>query len=353
VAKGDVIRFVLGRGQDYDNDLLAWMPIIRYEERRPVAPRSQSAVRIHCGSPLACTDSAGNRWNADCGYRKGRPVPALRGLRAALSDRKDAVLYARGRTGKDFTYSIPVLPGVYAVRLKFCETRYPLYFERPMRVEINGVRVLNDFDISQAGQGWRRGVDKAFHHVVPDAKGNIVIRCLGLSRYDGRTAEAMVQAIEILPEFRSCVRINAGSRKAFVDWNSFVWSADRCCSGGRVLHASVPVRQASPTLYDQPLYQTARAGRRLRYRIPVQPGLYAVHLKFAELWLPEKERRPMRVEIQGETVLRGFDPASADRRGMSSDRRFERIAPDARGIITITVIAEGGHDAILQGIEID
>ena len=78
-----------------------------------------------------------------------------------------------------------------------------------------------------------------------------------------------------------------------------------------------------------------------------------VHLKFAELWLPENERRPMRVEINGLTMLSGFDPAAAGQRGMSADRRFEKITPDARGFIAITVIAEGKHDAILQGIEIE
>jgi hypothetical protein len=89
------------------------------------------------------------------------------------------------------------------------------------------------------------------------------------------------------------------------------------------------------------------------YRIPVQAGLYAVHLKFAELWLTGKELRPMRVQINGAVLLRGFDPAAAEQRGMSADRRFEKITPDACGFITICVTAEGRHDAILQGIEIE
>ena len=332
VAKGDVIRFVLGRGTDYDSDLLAWMPIIRYDDRPTAA--AQSLVRILCGSGRARADGGGNRWEADRYCHKGRAQ-------------------ARGRTGKDFSYSIPVSPGLYAVRLKFAEWQHQEYFERPMHVEINGLRVLNDFDIAHAAGGSRTAVDKAFHYIVPDADGNLTIRFLGATRHDGRTAEALVQAIEILPEFRSCVRINVGSKKEFIDWNSFVWAADPHGRGGRTLRSSRPVSQASPTLYDQPLYQTARAGRRIWYRIAVRPGLYAVHLKFAELWLPEKERRPMRVEINGTTLLRGFDPAAAGQRGMSADRRFERITPDAQGYITLGVLAEGRHDAILQGIEVE
>ena len=44
---------------------------------------------------------------------------------------------------------------------------------------------------------------------------------------------------------------------------------------------------------------------------------------------------------------------SAGQRGMSADRRFDKTTPDARGFIAIPVIAEGKHDAILQGIEIE
>ncbi|MDD4891227.1 MAG: malectin domain-containing carbohydrate-binding protein, partial [Phycisphaerae bacterium] len=364
VVQGDVIRFVVGRGSDYDTDLLAWMPIIRYEEQPTAA--AQSIVRIVCGGRRACTDSSGNRWEADGYYRNGRALRPTPGVRAFLPGAADVGLYCRGRAGKDFVYSVPVLPGLYAVRLKFAELRHQEYFDRPMHVEINGLRVLNDFDSAHAARGFRTGVDKAFHYIVPDADGNITIRFLGATRHDGRTAEAAVQAIELLPEFRSCVRVNVGSKQAFIDWNSFVWSADPHGldgrsprrsglgrSGGRVLRSTRPVRQATPTLYDQPLYQTAVAGRRILYRIPVQPGLYSVHLKFAELWLPETEHRPMRVEINGATVLHGFDPAAPGQCGMSADRRFEQITPDARGYITISVMAEGKHDAILQGIEID
>jgi len=164
---------------------------------------------------------------------------------------------------------------------------------------------------------------------------------------------ALAQATKVLPEYRSCVRLNVGSRLAFIDWNSFVWTADTHDSSGRILRSSRPVSRASTTLYDQPLYQTARAGHRITYRIPVQPGLYSVHLKFAELWLHEDERRPMRIEINGMILLRGLDPAAAGQRGMSADRRFEKITPDVHGFITIDVIAEGLHDAILQGIEIE
>lgn len=351
VARGDVIRFVLGRGSDIDSDLLAWMPIVRYDELQTALP--QSLVRILCGGKRAYTDSCGNRWDADRDYRAGTALPKTPGVSACLPGKQDTELYARGRARKDFSYSIPVSPGIYTVRLKFAEPRYQEYFERPMHVAINGLCVLNDFDIAHAARASRTGVDKAFHYIVPDVEGNIVLRFLGAKRHDGRTAEALAQAIEILPEFRSCVRINVGSRQAFIDWNSFVWTADTHDSGGRLLRSSRPVSQASPTLYDQPLYQTARTGRRISYRVPVQPGLYAVHLKFAELWLAEKEPRPMRVEINGTTMLHGFDPAAAGQRSMSADRRFEKITPDARGFIAIDVVAEGHHGAILQAIEIE
>ena len=62
----------------------------------------------------------------------------------------------------------------------------------------------------------------------------------------------------------------------------------------------------------------------------------------------------MRVEINSRSVLQDFDPATvAKKRCMSADVRFEMIAPDVLGFITIKVISEDQQDAILQGIEIE
>jgi len=192
-----------------------------------------------------------------------------------------------------------------------------------------------------------------FPYVVPDAHGRIVLRFTGGARYDGKLAKAIVQAIEVLPSFRPAMRVNCGSTQPFVDWNGDVWDADAATSGTN-LCANTPVAQATPTLFDQPLYQSARSGRELTYSFALPPGAYTVHLKFAELWLAKGERRSMQIAINGRIIQNDFDPAeAAGRLNMAFDLRFERITPDAEGFITIRVRAKGPHEAILQGLEIE
>jgi len=113
------------------------------------------------------------------------------------------------------------------------------------------------------------------------------------------------------------------------------------------------VAQASPTLHDQRLYQTARSGRELVYAIAVSPGLYTVHLKFAELWQTELGQRPLHLEVNGSRVREHWDPASAaGQAGMAADVRVEDAVPDSGGKIIIRVIAAGEADAILQAVEV-
>ena len=166
--------------------------------------------------------------------------------------------------------------------------------------------------------------------------------------------EALVQAIEILPENKPIVRIACGSAADFVDWNSFVWSRDRDVLGGQTIRSTRPVTQATPTRYDQAIYQTGRCGREIVYALSLPPGLYDVHLKFAELWLTEVGRRPMDVEINDRPVWQGWDPAAAAGQcGMAIDLRTSNVTPDKAGRITIRVRAAGDNDAILQAIEVE
>ena len=64
-------------------------------------------------------------------------------------------------------------------------------------------------------------------------------------------------------------------------------------------------------------------------------GLYAVHLKFAEVWLKEIGQRPMQVEVNGLRVREHWDPAqAAGELEKAAGMRLEEIAPDASGHIT-------------------
>jgi hypothetical protein len=165
---------------------------------------------------------------------------------------------------------------------------------------------------------------------------------------------AMVQAIEVLPEIKPAIRIDCGSKSDFIDWNSSIRAADANCEGGVCIESKKPVLNASPTLCDQRLYQTAGTGKDIRYSLTVPPGLYTVHLKFAELWLAEPGARPMNIAINGRDVRKSWDPAAAAGGiGMAADVRVEDIAPNKDGHIVVSLHAANGNDAILQAIEVD
>jgi len=329
-------------------DIVAWMPRMTYVDGQPAA-RAGSVVRINCGIARPHTDSFGHRWSADDGYHGGRAVTGNTETFGA----DDQALYRRGRQGKDFTYQIPVELGLYTVRLRFTEPTYPQLFARPFNLELNGREVLHNFDICQDAHGYRKAHDRVFRCVVPNADGQIVLRFSGGFEPGQATDEAIIQAIEILPEIKPVMRINCGSAADFVDWNSEIW-AGNAASEDETITSARPVTQASPTLYDQALYQTARCAREIAYTLTLPPGLYTVHLKFAELWLEEPGKRPMDILINGRTLWAGWDPCTAaGESGMAIDLRALNITPDGGGRITISLKGVGEHDAILQGIEVE
>jgi hypothetical protein len=352
VKTGDAIRFLLDKGVSPQNDLLAWMPRIVYLE--PVSVAELAVVRILCGAEKSHEDKMGTTWSADVFYEGGKSVESQSPILDALPTPDDAELYRHGRSGKEFTYSIPVSPGLYAIRLKFAETEYDYFFQRPFNLDINGRRVLRNFDICHAARASRRAFERVYRYLVPDENGRIVLRFSGGWEPTMEAGDAMVQAIEVLPELKPHIRINAGSEREVVDWGGWVWGADAAFSGGKAIRSDAAVKLSSPTLYDQELYRTARTGRKIIYSVAVPPGLYTVHLKFAELWLDKSGDRPMDIEINGNTIRKNWDPATAAGQvNTAADIRAENVAPGRDGKITIIIAAVANNDAIVQGIELE
>jgi hypothetical protein len=352
VEKGETIRFVLDTGTAPKDDLVVWMPRIVVSEDQPDQPEA-SVVRIHCGAKQPYTDQSGNVWSADRFVIGGKAFVSGKSISNATPTPADQALYRQGRRGRDFVYSIPV-QGLSTLRLKLAEPEFEYAFERPFNLSINGREVLRNFDVCHAARGPGLAHDLVFRYLVPDAEGKLVLHFKGGWDPAQQADEALVQAIEVLPEQKPVIRVNVGSESAFVDWNSFVWDADSHFSGGTILASSAPVLQATPTMYDQELYRTARTGRSFSFTLTAQPGVYVVHLKFAELWLTQPGERPMDIEINGQTVWKAWDPAAAAGTiGMAADLRVEAITPDSEEHITISVRAVGANDAILQAIEIE
>ena len=195
-SPGDTLRFVLERGTSAEDDIVAWMPRIMYSDREEIS--DGSVVRILCGSRQAYVDRTGNEWLPDRFFVGGNAVASNASVKGCLPTSGDQTLYQTGRQGNDFSYSIPVKPGLYTVRLKLAETTYKWSFERPFNVSVNGRQMLRNFDICQAARGSQTAYERVFRYLAPDADGRMELGFTGGWEPRQESDDAMVQAIEVL-----------------------------------------------------------------------------------------------------------------------------------------------------------
>ena len=108
--------------------------------------------------------------------------------------------------------------------------------------------MLQNIDVCQAARASRTACEQVFRNIVPNSDGKLVLRFTGGFEPSQKTDQALIHAIEILPETRQTVRIDAGSDASFVDWNGYIWSTDGNFQGGSAIRSDAPLTSASPTL---------------------------------------------------------------------------------------------------------
>ena len=104
-------------------------------------------MRIWCGSNRDHVDQTGQRWASDRYFHGGQAYATQASIVNATPTLADQTLYQAGRRGMDFSYSIPVKPGLYAVRLKLAEPEHQWFFQRPFNLTINNAPVLRNYDV--------------------------------------------------------------------------------------------------------------------------------------------------------------------------------------------------------------
>ena len=152
------------------------------------------------------------------------------------------------------------------------------------------------------------------------------------------------------------VRILAGGSHDYIDHAGKTWTADRCYSGGTPVHS--PVSHIWRT-QDAVIYRTSRQGE-FEYRVPIKPGLYELHLHFAEtLYGPEGQggggegSRVMQVRVNGRPLLSNFDVvADADGSDTADTKVFTDISPAADGKVRLEFASVHGGRAMVSAIEI-
>ncbi len=152
------------------------------------------------------------------------------------------------------------------------------------------------------------------------------------------------------------IRILAGSPRSYVDHAGKLWNADAWYFGGAAVHSDV--RHIDRT-QDPSFYRTSRQGQ-FRYDIPLKPGIYELHLHFAEtVYGPENSgmggegSRLFSVRANGRLLLARFDIlADADGGDTADDRVFLDQTPAPDGRLHLEFAGEDGKDAAVSAIEI-
>ncbi|HEY1803585.1 MAG TPA: malectin domain-containing carbohydrate-binding protein [Terracidiphilus sp.] len=152
------------------------------------------------------------------------------------------------------------------------------------------------------------------------------------------------------------VRILAGAGRSFVDHADKLWSGDEFFTGGTAVKSSI--EHIARTL-NPGFYRTSRQGA-FRYDIPLRPGIYELHLHFAEtVYGPESSgsggegSRIMNIRANGVTLLSQFDVvADAGASSTADVKVFTGIEPARDGKLHLEFSADNGQQAILSAIEI-
>jgi alpha-N-arabinofuranosidase len=170
--------YATANGKESRNDAdFAW-----FEIKPGVVPEQVSLSPRPTPIPLAPTDhwrirtgweefrdKDGLTWSSDIGYSDGDVARCWDSI--AGTQKQD--LYQFERNGRDFSYSLPVLPGKYQVHLRFAETYVKKEGERVFDILINGKKVLAHFDILKEAGAFDKAVDKIFQDIQPDTDGMI------------------------------------------------------------------------------------------------------------------------------------------------------------------------------------
>ncbi len=316
----------------------------------PVGLPVGEEVRILAGASRPYADRSGKTWQADLFFTGGTPVhSAGQHIWRTL----DPEIYRNSRQG-EFSYDIPLKPGVYELRLHFAENFYGPdnpgsggEGSRVMAVRVNGKPLLTDFDVLADAGGSRVADVKVFTDIAPAQDGQLHI---GVSSVHG--GRAMLSAIEILPGVRGRMRpVRMVTRDTpYYSDDSRWWSADTYFKGGQIA-----MREDAVTATDDPgLYESERWGN-FSYAIPVAPGEYVVTLHFIErrfgpgnrdkyIGPPPHEAgsaagsRLFHVFCNGRAVLKDFDIFSEVGENKPLVRKITGLRPNAQGKLLLEFV---------------
>ena len=140
-------------------------------------------LRISCGGTgdrggfftFGAAPAPNGGFAADTDYDGGSTKTVGDAIDVGVPHAAPPAVYQSERWGA-CTYTLPVTPGKsYLVRLHFAETTYDGPGKRKFNVDLNGRRVLTEFDVYAEAGGKNKALVRDFPGVRPDAQGNVVL----------------------------------------------------------------------------------------------------------------------------------------------------------------------------------
>ena len=322
-------------------------PLPAEPARPPGAPPPASVpLRIlagYSGGPQ--TNSSGEVWETDRYFHGGG---SWRRLPAPIARTSDLLLYQQWRTG-DFTYDIPLQPGVYELHLYFVTSERSNENLSTFSVRINGNLVLGGFDINSDALGDNIADERIFRDVSPASDG---VLHLAITSERGAPQLNALELLPGIPHKQLPIRL-VMQRTSFTDHNGQLWHQDDYFINGRLGDQRLQVA-GSP---DPDLFATERYGH-FNYAIPVDPrDRYTLVLHFAEFYFGVGVpgggvgSRVFRVICNGETLLDNFDIYKEAGSLHALTKTFYHIKPSAQGKLNIT-FEPILNNATVSGIEV-
>ncbi len=290
------------------------------------------------------TDSANEVWNADRYFHGGGP---WRRSDASVARTSDFLLFEHWRSG-DFSYDIPLQPGVYELHLYFVASEASSDSLRSFAVRINGALVLSGFDINSDAMGENIADERIFRDVSPAADG-----MLHVSFANERVAP-QINALEVLPGIphkQLPIRLIMQSTP-YTDHNGQSWHPDDYFLNGWLSDQ----REEIPGSSDPDLFSTERYGH-FSYAIPVDTrDRYTLILHFVERYFGEQNgggagSRVFRVMCNGEVLLDNFDIYKEAGSLHVLTKTFYHLKPSAQGKLNLT-FEPIRNSATVSGIEV-
>lgn len=319
-----------------------------------VAAEEGQGVRIIAGySRDNYVDRMGNIWGPDRYYSGGEMFVEPQ---VFIARAPDSTLFQTAREG-GFSYNIPLKPGTYELRLYFVETTYGPgtlrgggEISRLFHIDLNGKRLLTDFDVFSDAGGNNIADERVFKDVSPAPDGYVHLNFAQAIDYPILSA---LEIVSSLPGKLQPIRIVAQDH-SYTDQAGRAWSPDRYASGGRLIMHGNPVQGT----LDPGLYAGERYGH-FNYAIPVAEGRYSVTLRFAETYFGPQNpgkggvgSRLFDVYCNGVALLRNFDifkEAGGENRVL--DKTFHGLQPNALGKLMLSFVPVRNY-ASVKAIEV-